>query len=436
MLAHRNARMQFDAASSREIRVGSAPQDPRRVEGARLIDRPSSLGAGPAVPPLLIAFVLFWLAGMAIRLPLLAIPPVIPLMHDDLHMSETQVGALVGMPLIMFALAAVPGSLLIARFGVMAIAVTALFITALAGAARGAAPNVWILYVATILVGFGIAILQPAMPTLVRAWAPHRLWLGNAIYTNGMMIGAMLGPALTIPLVLPLLGGSWRYDLALWAVPGLLAALAYMAAALRTRSPAAPAADAPKRRWPDWNSPQLWLLGITLGANNAQFFATNAFIPDYLTSTGRGDLIGTTLGWLNGAQLMASFFMLAVSESAQRKTWPFVVFGPLTLLATIGVVLGEGIWLVASAAVLGFAASVTFVVMFGLPAILARPDDVHRMAGGMFTISYTIAVIVPIICGALWDLTGLPWMAFVPIALCGLVLAVAGTALTLRTNPG
>ena len=46
------------------------------------------------------------------------------------------------------------------------------------------------------------------------------------------------------------------------------------------------------------------------------------------------------------------------------------------------------------------------------------------------------AVIVPIICGALWDLTGLPWMAFVPIALCGLVLAVAGTALTLRTSPG
>ena len=31
----------------------------------------------------------------------------------------------------------------------------------------------------------------------------------------------------------------------------------------------------------------LWLLGITLGANNALFFAANAFVPDYLTSTGR-----------------------------------------------------------------------------------------------------------------------------------------------------
>jgi CP family cyanate transporter-like MFS transporter len=50
----------------------------------------------------------------------------------------------------------------------------------------------------------------------------------------------------------------------------------------------------------------------------------------------------------------------------------------------------------------------------------------------MFTISYTVAVIIPIICGALWDATGLPWTAFVPIAFCGVILTVFGTALTLR----
>ena len=71
----------------------------------------------PATPPLLLALALLWLAGAAIRIPLLAVPPVIPLIHDDLHMTETQVGLLIGMPLIMFALARHPGSLLIARSG-------------------------------------------------------------------------------------------------------------------------------------------------------------------------------------------------------------------------------------------------------------------------------------------------------------------------------
>ena len=35
---------------------------------------------------------LLWLGGVAARLPILAIPPVIPLIHDDLHLSETEVG--------------------------------------------------------------------------------------------------------------------------------------------------------------------------------------------------------------------------------------------------------------------------------------------------------------------------------------------------------
>jgi CP family cyanate transporter-like MFS transporter len=387
------------------------------------------------MPHLFVVLALLWLAGAAMRIPLLVVPPIIPLIHDDLHMTETQVGALIGMPLIMFALAAVPGSLLIARFGVMFVAVAGLFITALAAAARGGAFNVWTLYAATVLMGFGVAILQPAMPTLVRAFAPRRMWLATAIYTNGMMIGVTLGPTLTIPLVLPFVGGSWRRDLLVWAVPGLLAALAYFVVALRAPARAAPSADVPRRWWPDWNSPLLWLLGLTLGVNNALFYAANAFIPDYLTATGRGDLIGMTLGWLNGSQLAASFFLLAMSESLQRQSWPFTIFGPLTVLGVGGILLGEGIWIALSAAVLGFAASVTFVVTFGLPAILSPPDDVHRMAGGMFTISYTIAVIVPILCGALWDLTGIPWTAFLPMAACGLGLTIFGTVLTLRRAP-
>ncbi len=50
-----------------------------------------------------------WLAGVAMRMTILAMPPVIPLVHDELHMSETQVGLLIGLPLSMFALAADPG---------------------------------------------------------------------------------------------------------------------------------------------------------------------------------------------------------------------------------------------------------------------------------------------------------------------------------------
>ena len=67
---------------------------------------------------LLLVFLL-WLAGNGLRITILAVPPVIPLIRTELGMSETQVGILTGLPPVLFACAAVLGSLLIARFGAL-----------------------------------------------------------------------------------------------------------------------------------------------------------------------------------------------------------------------------------------------------------------------------------------------------------------------------
>ena len=72
--------------------------------------------------------------------------------------------------------------------------------------------------------------------------------------------------------------------------------------------------------------------------------------------------------------------------------------------------------------------------ILALPPFLSLPADVPRTAAGMFTISYTCAIIIPTICGALWDLTGKPWTAFVPLCLCAVALAVLGTVVTRRSR--
>ena len=148
-----------------------------------------------------------WLAGNALRLTILAVPPVIPLIHDDLHMSATQVGILTGLPSLLLALAAVPGSLLIARTGVLAALTIGLLLNAVGGALRGAINDVLWLYAMTIVMGAGVAIMQVAMPPAVRAWVPQRrIAFATAVYTNGLLIGEILPVALMLPLVLPLVG--------------------------------------------------------------------------------------------------------------------------------------------------------------------------------------------------------------------------------------
>jgi MFS transporter, CP family, cyanate transporter len=380
---------------------------------------------------------LLWLAGMAMRITILAVPPVLPLIRDDLGMTETEVGLLIGLPLVAWALAAVPGSLLIARWGATLTLTAGLMVTALAAASRGAAPNVLLLYLATAVMGFGIAIVQPAVPTLVREWLPHRVGLGIAVATNGMLVGIAAGPTLTILLVLPLVGQSWRLDLVVWSAPVLVAALMFLVLNPKTPVPhtsvsAGAGSAAGRRWWPEWSNPLIWLLGLTFGSNNAVYYGINGFLPDYLASIGRADLIGMALGWMNGSQLIASTLLLVTAEHVQRRTWPYLVFGPAPLAGVIGILCADGIGIVVAAALTGFSLAVTFVVTLALPPVLSPPGDVHRISAGMFTVSFAFAVIVPVVCGALWDLTGQPWAAFVPVGVCSVALTALGVALSLH----
>src|SRR5665213_3591825 len=88
---------------------------------------------------------LLWLAGNALRLTILAVPPVIPLIRLDLGLSETAVGIVSGLPPILFALAAVPGSLLIARFGTLPTLIAGLLLGAAATVLRSTSPDALIL---------------------------------------------------------------------------------------------------------------------------------------------------------------------------------------------------------------------------------------------------------------------------------------------------
>jgi CP family cyanate transporter-like MFS transporter len=381
-------------------------------------------GASPQ-QRVLSALALLWLSGCALRLTILAVPPVIPRIHDELNLNATQVGLLTGLPSMLFAIAAVPGSLLIARLGVRSALVVGLTVTALGGALRGLMPDVLWLYAMTIAMGAGVAIMQVTMPPAVRAWVPSRIGFATAVYTNGLLVGEILPVAFMLMLVLPLVG-TWQWGFVFWSVPVAGIALAVLIFAPR----AANSAQLTRRKWwPDWRSTLIWKLGIVLGTINATYFTSNAFLPDYLRSNGQGEWISAALTGLNIGQLPASFILLAVAGRLERHAWPYVACGVLCVIATAGIVFGSGPWIVAATTLQGFAAAGILILVLALPPLLAAPDDVHRVTAAMFTISYSCAVIVPVLSGFAWDMTGIAAMAFLPIALCGIVLVILAPAI-------
>ena len=369
-----------------------------------------------------IAASLLWLAGVGLRLTILAVPPVISLIQSDLQLSGTEIGVLTGLPIVLFGVAALPGSLLIARFGAVAVLVAGLTIAGIASALRGAVPHTFALYGATILMGAGIAIMQPALPPLVRQWLPTRVSFATALYTNGLLVGETLAVMLTIPLVLPLADNSWRWALAIWGVPLIVIALMTVLLAPAGTDAQSRRTQTPMSGWPDWSNPLIWQISFIFGAINSVYFCSNAFLPGYLIGAGRADLIAATLTALNLGQLPASFVLLGIAGKLENRAWPFIACGALMLVCIAGMISTASGWTIVFAAALGFLGAFVLTLGFALPALLGAQSDVARMSAAMFTISYSEALLISVLSGAAWDVGGSASFAFLPIALSAVPL--------------
>lgn len=363
---------------------------------------------------------------MDLRLTVLCVPPLIPAIHHDLPFDEKGISLLTGIVPALLAIAAIPGSLLISRLGARRTVIAGLAVVAAAGALRGLGPAVTTLLAATLVMALGVAVIQPAFPSLVRDWFPLQVGLATAIYSNGLLMGEIIPAALTTPLA-SALRGSWELALAAWSLPVLLTAGLVLLATPHERPDAA---APPARWWPNWRDPETWYLGLIFGSASATYWGSNAFIPDYLHATGRGALVAPAITALNGGQIPASILIAAFSRRVIAHRWPFVAMGVLTGVSLLGFLAMPGPWVVLWAGVFGFTAAATLVLTLALPPLLVEAADVHRISAAMFTITYTCSFGIPFVAGAAWDATHVPWIAFSPVGLAAVVMA--GLALLLR----
>ena len=375
------------------------------------------------------ALPLLWLVGGASRLTILAIPPILALLIIDLGLSGTQVGILNAIPTALFSLVAIPGALLIARVGAVNATIFGLLLTAAGSALRGAAPSVLTLFAATVVMSAGVALMQPALPPLVRQWSPKRISFATAIYTNGLLCGEIIPVALAGTLLV-VLGSGWRGTLVFWSVwPVLIAVLVFFTQPGGKGQPIIR-----NRRWmPDWRDPLVWKVGLALGANNQLYFCTNAFLPGLLLQNGQTELIGPALSALNAGQLPASFLILAFASRIERRRWPLIVAGVVGLVSIIGIVLSPSGWgIITAAALIGFSCAVGLTILFSLPALLVGSDDVSRLSAGSMAIGYSMAVAISLIAGVVWEYAGDAVFAFLPIAVTLIFIIVCPLMIDFR----
>jgi len=374
---------------------------------------------------------LLWIAGLDLRMTLLALPPVLPLIHRDLGLSESGVAALSNLPVLMLALSSIFGSLMVARLGPRSALVTGIWIVAVSSALRGAGHSIVVLFAATFVMGLGIALIQPAFPALSREWFPARVPLATAVWANGLVAGEALGASLTLPLILPLVAQRWDLSFVVWGAFVALTAVVLMAG---TRGEPRHVRGSGVRWFPNFRDPVQWQLGLLQAAASIAYFGANAFVPDYLHATNAGGLVAPALAALNIAQLPASLVVgLVPLRILALPASSFSVAGLLAL--SVVAFLAGGAWTIVGAALAGFGAAYILIVTFALPPLIAGPGDVARLSAGTFTIAYTSAFLVSLAAGALWDATHLAILALLPIAAAPLIVVALGPALSRTAIP-
>ena len=368
-----------------------------------------------------------WLAGFDLRVTVLAVPPLLPIIRAQLGMDEKGVALLASLPVLLLGLAAIPGSLLVARLGARLVLLVGLLLIAVGTAMRGVGSTTAVLLLMTFVMGVGIAISQPTMPALVRQWFPDRITRATGVWTGGLLVGEFVGAAATLVLVYPLVGGQWQLALAFWAIPVVFTIALMVLTEFRREPPAPEPGRGPVNGWPDWRRANVWQLGLLQSSTSLIYFGANTFLPDYLHTHNQTELIGPALTILNFSQIPASFVVGLLPWRILSHNGFLLSLSALVLAGLPGLLSDQPAAVLSAAALLGFSSACVLVVVLALPALLAHAQDVARLSAGSATIGYLVAFTTNLIAGAVWDSTHIAATGFLPV--------LAGAALILLLGP-
>lgn len=123
--------------------------------------------------------------------------PLVPLLRAHFNVSDTLLGSLPFVLLVVLALASIPSGFLADRFNEPKIIASGVLFWSIAAIASGLAPTFWFLFVARGLVGVGEAAYAPAAQSLISdSFARENRALAQSIFASGMILGGVTGLAL------------------------------------------------------------------------------------------------------------------------------------------------------------------------------------------------------------------------------------------------
>jgi DHA1 family inner membrane transport protein len=366
---------------------------------------------------------------------------VLPLIADELRVSESQVGLLVSLFAMMVVLFTTPLTLLTRRFSRKWLLVAILGLYALANLAAAAAPTYEALVGARVFAGLthGLfwGVVSPYAARLVpRTQVARAISLVTAGGTLAFILGMPAGAAVGLAV-------GWRMSFVVAAAVSvaILALAAWLLPTVRATEAVAPASNPATTSRPrfDRSAIALLIVGVTALVMATGHLVLYAYITPW--SLVVADVGESSLSLVLGVYGVAGLIGLFVAGSFGDRH-PRLIVNLLIGSMLVGLI-GLGLW--------GQGAlPVMFFVMLwgagfgGLPAALqtrmlhAASARLRDLSGGFNSIAFNLAIA----CGAFgggvmldtFGLTSLPWFAAALVAL-SLIWTIATDRARIRAHP-
>lgn len=391
----------------------------------RIADDPSATRSGWAAEGRLpLAVLCIVLVGIDLRPGIASMGPLLPTLRASFDMSNIEASILTALPPLLMGLMALPTPWLAHRLGRNRTIILSLGVLSIATMARALVNTPELLFLATALVGGGIAVAGALIGGFVKENFPDKTTLVMGIYAMSLGLGASISAGLTAPL--EVLTQDWRISSGVWALRGLSAIAAWYVLARGEGRKARKATAAPRSRLPIRHG-LAWRIALYFGFNNILFFGFLSWLVPIFIERG-SDVVQASL-ILTGftvAFMVSNPLAGLLGRSGNRRT-QIALAATVALAGILGLILwpqGPGYLFVAAIA-LGVGSSFTLGMTLPLDSAPTRLE-LNGWNAFVMALGYGMGALGPLAIGISRDLSGgfqLPLWLLAAIALSMLCIS-------------
>jgi len=330
---------------------------------------------------------------------------IVSFIQADLAMNGAVAGMITTIPLIIFAVICPLSAPLSARFGIGKMLFFGMLLNAVGSSLR-AFGGAFGLFAGTAILAVGVGVLNALMVGLIKLRFPHHVGTVTSCYTTTMALTSAVGLAINVPITTAL---GWRWNLALYGILCLAAALIWLPQAMKKENRGKAAAGESGLILKLFKSRRAWFLTVFMGSQSLLFYCITAWMPSILhwrgMSVAEAGNVATVL------QLVSLISTLLVPIAAERmNTRAIVLFFDVCYLAgmllfffcSLGTV---AMWVAVCLIALGLGTGFSACI-FLFSRKTSSPAQTAAISGFAQCGGYVLSSVGPVFMGWTYDLSG------------------------------